>query len=195
MTEPLQPLDYATPGDDNLITIGRMGVHEAEMAAAKLRSEDIDCFIADSNVASTYQLVMPDVRLQVRARDVARAREVLDAPAPETAEGDYVDETWRCPKCHRKTVEHLPLPPLWRLLRNAFWLTLLVPPIAVGHVRLILPAEESHRLSSLNALVCPWAALVLGLSLPLILRDRGKHCTTCKHAWNAKGPLPATPPA
>ncbi len=63
---------------------------EAEVAAARLRSEGIPCFLANS----TSQTVMPHlqllVRLHVRPQDMARARELL-AEAAIDAE-DPIDE-------------------------------------------------------------------------------------------------------
>lgn len=58
---------------------------EAEIAAARLRSEGIHCFLANS----TAQTVMPHlqmvIRLHVRPQDSAIAREVLQEAAIEGA--------------------------------------------------------------------------------------------------------------
>jgi hypothetical protein len=198
----LHPLDYASAGDDHLLTVLRVGNYEAELAAAKLRSEGIDCFIADQNFSVTDPLVGPDVRLQVRARDLARARAILDEvadPVPpgavaaggETA-ADYADEPWRCPGCHRKTVELLPSTPFWRFVRNAFWVTLAAP-FVVFVVSHLLPDEYRGRFLLSESFVCPWAALIVLMFFPLVFRDRAKRCTSCGHAWNKDGPLPKEP--
>lgn len=59
---------------------------EAEVAAARLRSEGIPCFLANT----TSQAVLPHlqivIRLHVRPKDALRAREILNDAAIDTAE-------------------------------------------------------------------------------------------------------------
>ena len=50
---------------------------EAEVAAARLRSEGIPCFLANTHAQSVLTSVMVMVRLHVRPEDVDRARVIL----------------------------------------------------------------------------------------------------------------------
>ncbi len=67
---------------------------EAEVAAARLRSEGIPCFLANSTSQSVLPHLQLLVRLHVRPADVEHAREILaeaaiDTTPPATAEKDH----------------------------------------------------------------------------------------------------------
>jgi len=55
---------------------------EAEVSAARLRSEGIPCFLANSASQSVLTSTMVMVRLHVRLQDAPRAREILRDMAP-----------------------------------------------------------------------------------------------------------------
>src|SRR5687768_17149118 len=100
--------DGAISGLD-LVTVARMSGMEAALAAAKLREERVPCFVADTNIAIADPLVYPNVPVQVHERDLDRARSILNRPAKVEADDEYAEEAWRCGKCHRKTVELVPM--------------------------------------------------------------------------------------
>ena len=100
---------------------------EAELAKAKLASEGIRSFISDANLAIMHPLVMGSVHLQVDESDISRAEQILTLPAPTNAEGEYVDEKYRCPKCHTRNVDLLPLTFGWKHTRRLWVLLLLAP--------------------------------------------------------------------
>lgn len=56
---------------------------EAEIAAARLRSEGIHCFLANSTAQSVMPHLQMVIRLHVRLQDSAIAREVLQEAAIE----------------------------------------------------------------------------------------------------------------
>lgn len=62
---------------------------EAEVAAARLRSEGIPCFLANTASQSVLTQTMNLVRLHVRSQDRDRALEILEEnmPAPESSSG------------------------------------------------------------------------------------------------------------
>lgn len=57
---------------------------EAEVAAARLRSEGIHCFLANTASQTVLPHLQTIVRLHVRPVDSARAREILQEAAIET---------------------------------------------------------------------------------------------------------------
>ncbi len=62
---------------------------EAEVAAARLRSEGIPCFLANTASQNVLTQTMNLVRLHVRPQDRERAIEILEenTPAPESNSG------------------------------------------------------------------------------------------------------------
>src|SRR3990170_8859405 len=84
----------------SIVTIRTMSVLEAELAKAKLASEGVRSFISDENLAVMHPLMMGSVHLQVDEADIDRAEQILTLPAPADAEGEYVEEKYRCPRCH-----------------------------------------------------------------------------------------------
>ncbi|MDO8365858.1 MAG: DUF2007 domain-containing protein [Saprospiraceae bacterium] len=59
---------------------------EAEVAAARLRSEGIHCFLANSISQSVVPHIQGIVRLHTRIADAEKAREILQEAAIETDE-------------------------------------------------------------------------------------------------------------
>lgn len=57
---------------------------EAEVAAARLRSEGIHCFLANTMSQTVLPHLQTIIRLHVRPVDSARAREILNEAAIET---------------------------------------------------------------------------------------------------------------
>lgn len=60
---------------------------EAEVSAARLRSEGIPCFLANSASQSVLTSTMVMVRLHVRPQDALRAREILREMVPPESGG------------------------------------------------------------------------------------------------------------
>ncbi len=56
---------------------------EAELAAARLRSEGVHCFLANTIVQSMLPTLQAVIRLHVRPNDAAMAREILQEAAIE----------------------------------------------------------------------------------------------------------------
>ena len=69
------------------MTIATFGTaHEAELARGYLESGGIDVFLADqviSRVAPHYSRSFGEIRLQVRQKDAAEAREILSQVRPD----------------------------------------------------------------------------------------------------------------
>ena len=57
---------------------------EAELAAARLRSEGVHCFLANTTVQSVFPQLQTVIRLHVRLNDSAMAREILQEAAIES---------------------------------------------------------------------------------------------------------------
>ena len=111
--QPLK-LSYAgTASEARWVTLGKYIPLEAQLIAAKLRSEGIPCNLADQHTAQIYSAMIGiDVRLEVFEHDLERARAILEQARAKHAEGeDYLDEDWRCGKCRSRNVQHIPLSP------------------------------------------------------------------------------------
>ena len=125
-------LDYAsrTTREDpsELVTITTPVAFEAQLMRMKLESEDIPCFIANTEMVAAQPFLAIPIRVQVRREDVERAREVLDRPPEVVPDEEYVEEPWRCPTCRRKTIDLMPLSRAQRFRRDA-WVVLLVLPV------------------------------------------------------------------
>ncbi len=185
---PVLPVDgpvvpaYFPKQAGQMSVLRQMGLMEAELAKAKLESEGLICFIENRDVAGVNPLVVPDVKLKVPVDQVELAEWILARPAAEDAGGEYADENWRCPMCHRKNVELMPLSPAWRRAR-AGCLAWLLLPVALGIVTAIIP--EINKLIAPPAWGVPaWmvAAVILSLSV-LLVPKRRIHCRACGHEW------------
>jgi hypothetical protein len=172
------PLDYASPpAEVSLVTLATLAPLEAELARAKLEANDIQAFIEGSNLSGVHPLVFPDARLRVSAADAERAREILAAPAPDAADGDYADEPWRCPNCHRKSLEFEPRSPLRRIVRILFFILLPMP--IVASLLQAFPDQPGRFGWLTSALLYPWCGVLLASAIFLIFVKRQKHCKDC----------------
>lgn len=97
--------DGGEGGDDRggpWVTVGMYWQSaEAQMARLKLETEQIPCVILDENAVSVNWLwanALGGIKLQVPADLAGRARELLQAPRPESDEPMFDGEA-RCPRC------------------------------------------------------------------------------------------------
>jgi hypothetical protein len=189
-------LDFSEFDAANLVTLCRLRVNEADMAKAKLQAEGIPVLIRDMRTAVTNPLILSDVPLLVRESDLERAMEILARPADDSAPGEYVDEDYRCPRCHRRDVELLPLSRGWRRVRT-LCLILAVLPIGWTLFRTLAAYSPSETVSTgLGYAMIPWFfVLVVGGSGVLLAR-RDKRCKSCGFEWSkGKNSSPSHPAA
>jgi hypothetical protein len=117
-----EPLTYSTTSTEaRWVTLGKFHPLEAELAAGKLRSENIPCNLADQNMASMYSAIIGiDVRLEVLSHDLDRARALLESVraqcAKDAEDEPYLEEDWRCSKCRGRNVGYVPLTNILHLL-------------------------------------------------------------------------------
>jgi hypothetical protein len=116
---------------DELVTIrnfayGPDPVSQAELARIRLETAGIPCFLANRQFAAVnwfYAGASRGVKLQVRASDVEKAREVLgtegEALDPGEAGGSEAEQIL-CPRCGSEDVEYE------RFSRRVFYLSLLL---------------------------------------------------------------------
>jgi hypothetical protein len=90
--------------DGELVTVARYrDMPEAVVARTVLEEAGIECLLRDENTVRTDWLLsnaIGGMRLQVAAKDEAKARELLTQPTPEqfpTGSGEFVQPV--CPKC------------------------------------------------------------------------------------------------
>jgi hypothetical protein len=180
------PLEYFTPGrsSSKLVTVRRLGSMEAELAKLKLESEGVRCFIGGQNTASIYPLLFTDVDLQVAESDLAEANEILSIPRAEDEEGEYVEEAFRCPKCHRKSVQLMPLSNLQILVRTGLIFGLVIP-FLFPLIKTIFPNRDLAAFLNRAADwgMTAWAVTLVILVVVILFSKRGKHCTECGHFW------------
>lgn len=167
--------DYYSPSHERLVTLCSLPPLEAELARAKLEARGIKCFVIDHTMASTHPFIAPLVRLQVAEADLNCAHDILAEPSVKAAEGEYVDEPWRCPMCHRKSIELMPLPPRQRLLRISCVLILFLP-VLMQAFR-VDPRLELWLYGG-------WIVVVAGLLVVVTMHRRGRLCTQC--GWQAE---------
>lgn len=73
-------------GQDGEVVAKYFSSLEAEVAAARLRSEGIPCFLANTISHSVLPSMNLVIRLHTRPQDAERAREILSEAAAETAQ-------------------------------------------------------------------------------------------------------------
>ena len=73
-------------GQDGEVVAKYFSSLEAEVAAARLRSEGIPCFLANTISHSVLPNMNLVIRLHTRPQDAERAREILSEAAAETAQ-------------------------------------------------------------------------------------------------------------
>ena len=168
----------------HIVTLRRLPLMEAEMAKAKLEAEGISSFVADSNMTVIHPLMFPYVTLQVSQIDLPLAEEILSRPAADGADGEYADEEYRCPKCHHRMVDLLPLSARMKRVRSSF-LLLIVIQIVVRIIYANLPDGNVSQIveSVLMWLLLPWLIAVFVLGLWWFLSKRSKRCRECGHEW------------
>lgn len=172
-----------------LVPFRRMRSMEAQLAKTKLESEGIPCFVADELIAITNPFVFSEVELQVPEDQVELAGSILDAPPTDAKAEDYVDETWRCPVCHRRKVELLPLSTGWQIAKLTFILMVAAPFLlrlahfAVPDQRFI---DATRRFE--GEWVGVWMLMAAALGASILLTKRRKHCEDCGHVWTDKKP-------
>ena len=169
-----------TPSEESLVTLRRMDAMEAQMALAKLESEGIRCYIAGQVLSATHPLLFSDVRLQVVEADALRAEEILRRPPADDLEGEYADENWRCPKCHRKVVDLVPLSKTLSRLR-VLWVFLLVAPILRYGVDWLFSTTQMSRLTERYWPL--WLIITAALSLLMFNLKRRQRCRDCGFEW------------
>jgi hypothetical protein len=174
---------YRVSGDpDALTTLRRMDGMEAQLARTKLESEGIPCYIDGLNTSTIHPLLFRNVRLEVRKCDFARAEEILaQAPAKDMG-GDYADEEWRCPRCHRKEVELVPLSRFWRRVRRA-WLIVFVLPFLLEFVKWLFSSKNLNKFidDACERGTWVWVVLVVVIGLRMFTLKRYKRCCECGH--------------
>ena len=199
-------LPYATPTNPpRLKTIRQLASFEANLAAAKLDAAGVPCFVIDDNISTAYPLVFASVKLQVPEDEVERAEAVLAQPFADPAgltddhddalgahhpfgdseaDGDYVEEAYRCPKCHRKDIELLPLAGVMRHVRFGCLAVLLLPIVAAIGAWMMRAglAGKSPDLFAPEAIFA-WMAVLGILSFAVLTAKRRKRCRACGHAW------------
>lgn len=77
---------FLDDGDDHEVVAKYYSPMEGEVAAARLRSEGIPCFLANAISQSIMPHLQLIARLHVRPADVERAREILGEAAIDAAE-------------------------------------------------------------------------------------------------------------
>jgi hypothetical protein len=75
--------DFDHEAGDSVVVAKYYSPMEAEVAAARLRSEGIPCFLANSASQSVLTSTMVMVRLHVRSADYDRARDILQETFPQ----------------------------------------------------------------------------------------------------------------
>jgi len=182
-------LQYFTSSasDSKLVTVRRLPSFQAQLAKAKLQAEGIQCFVQEENVNVVYPIFFSDVPVQVAESDAWRAKEILDRPADEAAEGEYADEEYRCPKCHRKNVDLLPLPKGWRWLRRVYVIVLIFPLILLA-MKWLFP--DPHFVTDVDAFQqrawIAWVLFVLVVGTGLLGIKRRKRCRDCGLEWGSE---------
>jgi len=178
-------LDYRSPESPQYVLLATMPLSEAELARLKLESEGIHCLIAGQHITTMHPLLFHSVELMVNPIDLPHARQILDSPADDTMEGEYVDEPWRCPKCHRKGLEMLPAAGLRKAAWRIWWAIAAL--IAIDFAMSWLNSGNARAQQSWNA-TADWALMPMliafgSISLYLVIGHREKRCPKC--AWRS----------
>jgi len=187
--DPLPVLNYASPQMfGRLVTIRKYRYMEAQLAKVKLESEGIRCLILDQNMSVAHPLLFNDVPLQVLEEDAERAGQILDRPMRDDADGEYVEEDWRCPRCHRKTLDLMPLSRKWRWVRMLCW-ALWLAPVVLSVVRwtfeLTSVAQSISRF--IDWMLIPWLFSRAVLTVLVLTVKRDKRCRECGYVWQKPG--------
>ena len=185
-------LSYAAPpGPANYKTLRRMPSFEANLAASKLEAAGIHCFIADEHVSAAHPLAFSEVRLQVLEEELERADEILKTPsAPassdEADDDDYVEEAYRCPKCHTKAVDLLPVSPGVSSARLGCAAAVLIPVFLSLFPWLVPPEVLGRRGEWPTPIVLAWLTVVAVLAYIVLRGKRRKRCRECGWEWGGE---------
>lgn len=159
------------------------------MAKARLESEGIPCFVDDELIAIADPLIFSEVGLQVPDDQLERAGAILDAPPTDAKAEDYVDEAWRCPVCHRRKVELLPLSTGWQIAKLTFVL-MVAAPFLLRLAHFAVPDQKfidaTRRFE--GEWVGVWMLTAVALGASILLTKRRKHCQDCGQVWTDKKP-------
>ncbi len=79
-------------GDEGEVVAKYYSNLEAEVAAARLRSEGVPCFLASATAQSVLPHLQLLVRLHVRPQDAQRAREILGEAAIDAQESESASD-------------------------------------------------------------------------------------------------------
>jgi len=188
-------LEYSSPDSSSLqpsqldprelVTILRVGSMEAQLARLKLEAEGIHAVVANENISIIHPLAFSTVQLQVPALYAQRAEEILKRPPQPTDEGEYVEESYRCPKCHRKSVDLIRMSRAWRLARN-IWLIALLLPLLSFLLTWIVPDPRLDKLVQrvIDQWKFAWMLFMFLVAIILIVtHKRRKRCRDCGHEW------------
>jgi rubredoxin len=180
----IRKLEYQSPLTARLVPLRRMRAMEAQLARVKLESEGIHCFVADQLMNVAHPLMFSEVELQVPEDQVQLATWILDAPPADAKPEEYVDEAWRCPACHRRKVDLLPLSPGWQIVKLLFIFTLLSPfAIVLAEWAFPIPAFVSWSEKMAPRFLLIWPIVSGVMALALLTRRRHKRCRDCGHVW------------
>ena len=116
---------------------------EAAMARSRLEGEGIRAFLNNEHLIAADVFLTNatgGVKVKVAASDLALAKEILEArhelEAEDRDEDDgYADEPYRCPKCHTKEVDLVPLG----------WAALAFTILLLGWPLMVLPRRKRCR--------------------------------------------------
>lgn len=76
---------------------------EAHLIRCRLEAEGLEAFVADEHIVSVqwlYSAAVGGVKVQVRARDLERARAILDASSAQRSDSAlYLTDDLRAPRC------------------------------------------------------------------------------------------------
>jgi hypothetical protein len=177
---PDRVLDYQSAGATRFVLLRRMRAMEAQLARTKLEAEGIRCFIDDQLINQADPLLFADVELQVAEEDALMAAWILDHRPGDVRPDEYVEEEWRCPACHKRSVDLLPLTGFWTFLKYLFVLMILTPFMlwATGQV---IPIPRI--IAEMGTM---WIFATAFVGGAILLATRHKRCRECGHEWTAK---------
>ena len=99
--------------DDTLVTVASFDEpYKANIAKAKLESEDIKCFLSGENFVATYWLLSRaegGIKLKVKEADSKAAIEVLarkEKPLDTQQSSELGEYDLTCPKCNSENIEY-----------------------------------------------------------------------------------------
>jgi len=188
-TDPSAEIAGRRSGDPlHLVTLITVDIMEAQLACAKLEAEGIPAFVIDQHASVVHPLLFRNAQLQVAERDLVRAKEILDRPAavdPEDHDEDagYVEENFRCPRCHRKAVELMPLARSAMAARAGCLVVLLLPAVPTFIGWMAMDASAKSLSLVFHEWQWLWILILAACVLAILLQRRRKRCERCGHVW------------